>query len=366
MMPIPPASGSAVHAQLPVPPWLAMVLTATLSLLLGACAAPTAPAPPPSPSRAEVVVPPAEGVVIGRAERLLVYVPREGDTLAGIAARFLGGPERGWQIAEVNGDIAKPVAGRPLVVPLAMPNPLGVSSEGVQTIPVLCYHRLGGAKSKMVVSAAQFESQLEWLARNDWHVVSLADLAEFLAGRKVLPQRSVAITFDDGYESVYRHAYPLLKRYGYPATMFIYTDFIGSRDAMSWPQMDEMLRSGLIDIQSHSKSHRNLTERGAEEPEARYRATVESELRTPRTVIERSLATQGHKVRHMAYPYGDANETVLEAMPRGGYELGLTVQPGGNPFFASPLLLKRVMIFGDHDLDDFKARLTWRQAPARP
>ncbi len=350
------ASGRAV---------LAVILLA-VAALLGACATPPPPAPPAVATARQEPAPPAEGEVVGRQERLLVYVPRAGDTLAGIAARFLGGPEKAWQIAEVNDDLRQPVAGRPLVVPLAMPNPAGVGVDGVQTVPILCYHRVGSAKSKMVVSPAQFEAQLDWLSRNGWQVVSLDQVAEFLAGRRALPQRSVAITFDDGYESVHRFAYPLLKRFGMPATLFVYTDFIGSRDALSWAQMNEMQASGLIDIQAHSKSHRNLTERAADEPETRYLRTLEAELSTPRTLIERALASQKHQVHHMAYPYGDANETVIAAMPRAGYDLGMTVQPGGNPFYAAPFMLRRTMIFGDHSLDDFKARLIWRQAPARP
>ena len=93
----------------------------------------------------------------------------------------------------------------------------------------------------MMVSAPQFEAQLDWLARNNYQVLRLADVAGFLAGKKALPQRSVVITIDDGYETVYRHAFPLLKKYGFPATLFVYTDFIGSRDGChgpscrSWP-----------------------------------------------------------------------------------------------------------------------------------
>lgn len=310
--------------------------------------------------------PPAEGEVLGRNDRVLVYMPRSGDTLEGIAARFLGGADRGWQIADVNDGLARPVGGRPLVVPLSMPYPLGVGPDGVQTVPILCYHRVGSARSKMVVSPAQFEAQLEWLSRNGWQVVSLREVAGFLAGRRPLPERSVAITFDDGYESVHRLAYPLLKRFGMPATLFVYTDFIGSRDALSWAQMNEMQASGLIDIQAHSKSHRNLAERGANETDAAYRKSLQSELGAPQRLIERALSAQNHQVRHMAYPYGDANEAVIEAMPGAGYELGLTVQPGGNPFYASPLLLRRTMIFGDHSLDDFKARLVVRQGAVRP
>lgn len=335
--------------------------------LLAGCAVPAAVAPQDGPpAHRHDATPPAEGEVVGRNDRLLVYMPRTGDTLQGIAARFLGGAERAWQIAEVNDDLSRPVPGRPLVVPLSMPNPLGVGVDGVQTVPILCYHRVGSARSKMVVSPAQFEAQLEWLSRNGWQVVSLREVAEFLAGRRALPQRSVAITFDDGYESVHRFAYPLLKRFGMPATLFVYTDFIGSRDALSWAQMSEMQASGLIDIQAHSKSHRNLAERGANESDAAYRKSLELELNTPQRLIERALAAQNHKVRHMAYPYGDANEAVIETMPGAGYELGLTVQPGGNPFYAPPLLLRRTMIFGDHTVDDFKARLVSRQATGRP
>jgi hypothetical protein len=71
----------------------------------------------------------------------------------------------------------------PLVVPLQPLNPLGVQSDRVQTVPILCYHRLGSGNSKMVVSPANFEAQMAWLVRNDYHVVRLADLAG-LPGRR--------------------------------------------------------------------------------------------------------------------------------------------------------------------------------------
>ena len=67
-----------------------------------------------------------------------------------------------------------------------------------------------------------------------------------------------------------------------------------------------------------------------------------------------------------AYPYGDADDLVLESMLRNGFELGVTVNPGGNAFYADPLLLRRTMIFGDHDLEAFKARVQIRRTAARP
>jgi peptidoglycan/xylan/chitin deacetylase (PgdA/CDA1 family) len=179
-------------------------------------------------------------------------------------------------------------------------------------------------------------------------------LTDFLAGRRGLPERAVVITVDDGHASMYEHAYPLLKKYGFPATFFLYSDFIGSGDALRWAQIREMAASGLIDFQAHSKTHANLMERLPGESEQRYRERLDSEIRVPQEVLQRNLSTT---VTHYAYPYGDANETVLARLGAADYRLGVTVNPGGNPFFAQPLMLRRTMVFGDHDLEAFKALL---------
>ncbi len=294
---------------------------------------------------------------------MAIYAAAEGDRFSGIAQRLLGDASLAWTLAEANG-VPEAEPGRVLIVPLQARNALGVTADAYQTVPILCYHRFGTPSSKMVVSPAGFAAQLEWLARNRWTVLRLADVAGFLQGKKALPPRSVVITIDDGYESVYRHAFPLLKKYGFAATLFVYTDFIGAADALSFAQMQEMQRSGLVDIQSHSKSHRNLIERTAQESDARYRQNIEQEMRQPRELLARRL--DGHELRHIAYPYGDANALVLDAATRAGFELGATVIPGGNAFFAQPLMLRRTMIFGDLELEGFKARLQTSRSFAPP
>ncbi len=348
-------------------PWLAPVLGA-----LAACGT----APPPAPSVAPPPLAPAptlstpveryaqaNGELLGRNARMAIYAAAEGDRFSGIAQRLLGDASLAWTLAEANG-VPEAEPGRVLIVPLQTRNALGVTADAYQTVPILCYHRFGTPSSKMVVSPAGFAAQLEWLARNRWTVLRLADVAGFLQGKKALPPRSVVITIDDGYESVYRHAYPLLKKYGFAATLFVYTDFIGAADALSFAQMQEMQRSGLVDIQSHSKSHRNLIERTAQESDARYRQNIELEMRQPRELLARRL--DGHELRHIAYPYGDANALVLDAATRAGFELGATVIPGGNAFFAQPLMLRRTMIFGDLELEGFKARLQTSRSFAPP
>jgi peptidoglycan/xylan/chitin deacetylase (PgdA/CDA1 family) len=348
----------------------------SLVLVLAGCAGrapapPTADSVPPPASRsadtAAAAAPHAHaaGEVIGRGERLLIYLPREGDLLPAIAERFLGEADKAWTIAEANG-VARAEAGQPLIVPLQPLNPAGVRNGELQTIPILCYHRFGAGGAKMVVSPSNFGAQLDWLARNGYQVLKLSQVAGFLAGREPLPRKSVVITIDDGYESVYRHAYPLLKKHGFPATLFVYTDFIGAADGLSWAQLQEMAASGVIDIQAHSKTHRNLTDRAPGETDERYRAAIDTELRAPRELLEKRLAAAKVKVQQFAYPFGDANDVVLETMNRQRYQLGVTVQAGGNPFYAQPTLLRRTMVFGDLDLEGFKTKLQTSRSVTAP
>lgn len=339
-----------------------------LSLALAGCASRAPPPQPPAPPTVATVLPatpparpgpdarwPEAGAeVLARNDRLLIVRPAAGDTLEGLAARFLGATLKWWQIADANE--AEPLqAGRPLLIPLQPLNPLGVRSDSLQTVPILCYHRLGAASSKMQITPADFEAQMSWLVDNGYRVVRLGDLAAFLAGDQPLPRRAVVLTFDDGYESVHRHAFPVLKRLGLPATVFVYTDFLGGGDALTWAQLQEMQASGLIDVQSHSKSHRNLVERRPGETDERHRAAIDVEMRVPRELLERRLPPL--KVRHLAYPYGDTDALVIDRAARHGYELAATVVPGGNPFYAQPLMLRRTMIFGDIGLDQFKSKL---------
>ena len=355
--------------------WLCGLAACAVAALIAACAT-RAPAPVPAPvpvpvPRAEVPPPaPAVSRVLGRSERFVIYQPAAGDTLRSIAAHFLGSESLDWVVADFNG-VAQAEPDRPLAIPLKQLNPTGAYADQYQTVPILCYHRFaagngngaGNAGGKMVVSAANFAAQLDWLARNDYRVITLSQLSAFLQGRQALPKRAVVITIDDGYESAHRVALPLLRKYGFPATLFVYTDFIGAADALSWAQLQDLVASGLVDVQAHSKSHRNLIERAATDSDDRYRQMLDMEARVPRELLERKLPVQ---VRHYAYPYGDANQAVLDALMRQRYQLAVTVNPGGNSFFAQPLMLRRTMIYGDLDLASFKLKLQTVRGFATP
>jgi len=344
--------------------WLAHCTLIAITVLAGCATHPSVTPIPPTqpPAPPPVATAPRYGAaegVLARNDRYVIYRPTQNDSLQSVARAFLGDETQGWVIADFNGiDTVAP--GYPIVVPLRPVNPRGVFIDGYQTVPILAYHRFGNKDGKMVVTPDAFAAQMNFLANNGYRVIRLTDLVDFLSGNRGLPARAVVITVDDGYASTYEHAFPVLKKHGFPATVFVYTDFVGGKDALSWDQMREMIASGLIDIQSHSKSHESLADVLPGESEASYRKRVDQELKAGRDILQRTLDT---RISSFAYPYGDANPVVVDRVRKADYRLAVTVNPGGNPFFAQPLLLQRTMIFGDHDIEAFKARLqTYRKA----
>jgi peptidoglycan/xylan/chitin deacetylase (PgdA/CDA1 family) len=206
------------------------------------------------------------------------------------------------------------------------------------------------------VGAVDFAEQMAYLAGNGYNVIALKDVPAILRGEAPMPPKAVAITIDDGYRSTFDIAAPILARHGFPATVFLYTDFAGLPAALTWSQMKEMTASGLIDIQPHSKTHANLTLRPvADESERSYLERLRREIEASSAEIERHLGLTAHA---FAYPYGDANESALELVKRRGIGMGFTVSPGGNPFYAYPLLLRRTMIFAEDDLERFRDKLS--------
>jgi len=319
-------------------------LVLSVSLVLCACAT-----PPTAPDRGKA----APESVIHRSTDFIVLTATRGDTPASLARRHLGSAAKAWVIEDFN-NAREFAPGQEVVIPLGTPNPTGVYANGYQTVPILCYHRFGSDKSKMVVTPHDFARQMEYLAQHDYRVIRIADLIEFLQGKRALPKRAVVVTMDDGYKSAYQHAFPTLRRFGFPATIFVYSDYVGAREGLSWKEMQEMVASGLVDIQPHSKTHSNLGFAQPSEDEAAYQQRIQAETQAPLHDISRNLNIPVHT---FAYPYGDTNKDVIDQLKQRDYRLAVTVQPGSNAAFAYPYMLQRSMVFGDEDLDTFAKQL---------
>jgi peptidoglycan/xylan/chitin deacetylase (PgdA/CDA1 family) len=269
-----------------------------------------------------------------------------------LAHRYLGDEKLGWLIEDAN--YPRPVTpGNEIIIPLHTNNPIGIELEGYQTVPILCYHRFGNKGGRLEVTAEQFEAQLNYLKQHDYRVIHLHELYDFLKGERGLPKRSVVLTIDDGHRSIYKIAYPLLKKFKFPATVFVYSDYMNN-GGLKNGELKKMSASGLISIQPHSKSHSNLAIRTVGESKAAYRNRVRDEVRIPSRKLAKVL---GEKPKYYAYPFGDTNSQVIDELKANGLLLGLTVQPAANAAFTYPYLLNRSMIFGDRGMADFVAKL---------
>jgi len=322
-----------------------------LLLTIAACA--------PSPTREPTM---ADMDVVTQDERFALVRLQRNQDFTDLAHVFLGHRNEDWQIREVNADHSAR-SGQIVAVPLAPVNPSSVYSDGYRTLPILCYHQFsaGKASHQLELSAADFEAQLQYLKRNRYRILSFAEVEEIMLKGQPIPERAVVITIDDGYRSVYNVAWPLLQKHGVKATLFNYTDFIGAPAAMTWEQTREMAASGLIEIESHAKSHSSLSRQPTDNSQSGYIERLRKEIRGSNRAFKRHL---GSAPRYLSYPYGNSSSEASNVAREEGIVLAATVTRGRNSTFADPYLLHRTMIYNNHDLTDFEKMLqTFRKRP---
>ena len=276
-----------------------------------------------------------------RSPERILHRFRPGDTPALLAQKYLGNAGLAWMVEDANGATSF-TANRFIVIPLKIPNRGGIERNGYQTVPILCYHRFAAScDSPLCMPAATFERQLRYLRDNGYRVIGPEALAAFLDYRQAIPKKAIMITIDDGYRSVYDVAYPLLKKYGYTATLFIYVNFVGvSGQAITWDQLRKLKRAGFS-IGSHSIAHSDLSKMKADETEKDYLARLKQEIFRSKQVIDAKL---DQNTMIFAYPFGRHNAVSVSMARQAGYKLAVTVDRGGNPFFTDPYLLKRDQI----------------------
>lgn len=278
------------------------------------------------------------------------------DSFALIAKDYLGDPALASMLIRYNPGI-QAKAGEVIAVPKDNLNPSAVYASGIQVVPILCYHQFTSKKrslNSMMVTRNDFARQMAYLKDNGYQVIPLSDVGPFLQGKKPLPDKSVVITVDDGYASFYQIAYPILKQYGYPSTLFVYTDFVGIGRALSWQQIEELNNDPLIAIQSHSKSHANLAKATGSENDNDYLARLAEEVDKPDKILRKK--TQ-HPIEYFAYPYGNSSPELIKILQQRDYRMALTVRRGSNPSYSSPYLLRRTMIYGQDNLKSFSNKL---------
>ena len=345
-------------ATLPEGSGAAITLTG-LMLLLSSCASFDRPAPRPPVA---TVTP---GTEIARDEGFVWLSAREGDTEDTISQTVFGDMLHGQRVkpaTAADGPALK--AGDPVAVSLKPIHLCGPAAGGDDGVTILTYHRLAPrnpSRTKMIVTSEQFKAQMRYLVENGYHVVPLRLFEAYLSGKDDLPSKSVVITFDDGYRSLLTEAAPELERRKLPATVFVYLDFIGSPDALSFTDLHQLAADGLIDVQYHSKTHQDLTIVRRDDTSDTRRRRLSQEFASDAVLARRAGIAPSV---YFAFPYGAADLRVLKTMEdEGRWRLGLTVLPGQETCWADPKLLRRTMVFGTDSLAEFVGKLALRPRP---
>lgn len=230
-------------------------------------------------------------------------------------------------------------------------------------IPVLMYHRVDDRQAgddALTVSPQQFSAHLDWLAENGYAPCRIADFDAWHMSGKTLPERSVLITFDDGYMGLHEHALPALATRGWPATVFLVSGLIGRHDGwrrsepgarnaerlLDRPRIQEMTAHGL-EFHSHSRNHADLTTLDSEH--------LLQEVQGSRADLEDML---GRSVDYFAYPYGRFDERVQRAVTAAGYRLAFSVRSGFNHPGADRLAIRRLDIAAGDSRTQFGRKLS--------
>ncbi|MDX1776979.1 MAG: polysaccharide deacetylase family protein [Desulfobulbales bacterium] len=220
-----------------------------------------------------------------------------------------------------------------------------ILKAGSGNVTVLIYHRFGEDKYPSTnIDIKRFREQMEYLQNNSYTVIPLRKLVQHLHAGENLPERSAVITIDDGYRSTFEQAWPILKDYGYPFTVFLYAKAIedGHWNYMTWAQVLEMKAAG-VDFQNHGFSHDHMAFKPPEMSMEEYRAWIRADLAVSTRILSEEL---NERPSFFAVPYGEYCKPLLEEIRTFGYEAVLLQDPGSVSIDTDPYAIPREPILG--------------------
>jgi peptidoglycan/xylan/chitin deacetylase (PgdA/CDA1 family) len=230
----------------------------------------------------------------------------------------------------------------------------------MKDVLVICYHAVSERwTARLSITPQLLERQLQWLLDHGYRGTTFTQ-----ALTAPSRGRTVAVTFDDAFLSVYEQAYPIMKRLGVPGTVFVPTALIGNGEPMAWPGIDEWvggpyeselvgmswqqaaeLAEGGWEVGSHTRTHPHLTQVNGE--------ALTQELEGSREDLEREL---GRPCQSLAYPYGDVDGRVAEAAGRAGYRTAAGLPGRHEP--ADQLRWPREGIYVYDEMPKFKRKVS--------
>lgn len=187
------------------------------------------------------------------------------------------------------------------------------------SVPILLYHRFGPTVADgMTITTPVFESHMKYLHENGYKVIPLRQLVQWYQGKGAVPApKSVVIVEDDAHKSVYSDMLPVIRKYRYPVTIFVYPSAISNaKYAMTWDQLRELKKSGLFDIQSHTYWHPNFKMERKKLGPAAYEKLVMEQLVKSRKKLEQEL---GGPIDLLAWPFGIYDDFLIKKAREAGF-----------------------------------------------
>lgn len=247
---------------------------------------------------------------------------------------------------------------------ISQSGPTTSQQQGGERVPILLYHHLDPANpgtNGATLLVSDFEEQMAWLRDQGFTAMTAENLAGWLAGNQELPPNPVLITFDDGYRSNYDYAFPILKRYGLKATIFVVTGTVNremSPPHLTWDQIREMEASGVVEFGAHS--HHGHGKVGGH-PE--MLGWTKTQLHADTETLMRFFQQNGIRPPvSYAYPFGAANDQTVQAIQSDGYRIAFTVETGFVQKNDSPWAVNRIVIFPGLSICHFSELVTNRSA----
>lgn len=267
--------------------------------------------------------------------------------------------------------------------------------QNINEFTILSYHEIADKSeildSNYAVTPAHFDEQIHWLIDNGFHFISIDDILNYRNNAKPLPDKAVLLTFDDGYHSVYTNAYPIIKQYKIPTVIALVGSWLLQEEKvdfnkhmierskfLSQEEIQEMLKSGLVEIASHSylfhegiqgnpqgnmqpaiTTRQWLNDKQMYENEENYKQRIYNDLLQNSSFLEQYT---GQKPRVMVWPYGHYNIEARRIAESLGMPVGLTLDDGSNTSNTPLWGLRRILVEGKTTLKDLKLEILLRNA----
>ena len=225
-----------------------------------------------------------------------------------------------------------------------------------QSLVILQYHHISDSTPKSTsLSPELFKQHLKYLKEHDFEVLSLGAVIKSLNLGEKLKDKTVVITFDDGYRSVYEAAFPLLKKYQYPFTIFVHTSPIEHQlnQFVSWQNLKEMTESGAS-IANHTVHHQHLIKKNIEDNWLQRKAMITSEILNSQKVLEQKAS---NVLKALAYPYGEFDQEAKRLVKTLGF-IGIGQHSGGLSLNSDLLAIPRFPLGGNYGtIEDFATKV---------